>query len=210
MSHRGPIRLHSGTRTYAHPSRTSNPLLSHRPPQECSPYLARYFPCTLTSGMQVGTHRDTKASFSIIRMVAAPGTLGLVLLSGLGLGGCQASGPFAGPTFALDNAQFMATWKTYLHCRSSADPAEIRADLLQLTHVARMASGRNRASFLLLPASLRSFLALPPSRLAVDPHAMAVTCALHGSDVAKATGQTDLSRELLTTIVRTSVDTAPR
>lgn len=145
--------------------------------------------------MQVGTHRDTKASFSIIRMVAAPGTLGLVLLSGLGLGGCQASGPFAGPTFALDNAQFMATWKTYLHCRSSADPAEIRADLLQLTHVARMASGRNRASFLLLPASLRSFLALPPSRLAVDPHAMAVTCALHGSDVAKGEENPAAGRE---------------
>lgn len=95
----------------------------------------------------------------------------------------------------------MDTWKTYLHCRSSLDPEEIRSDLQQLTHVAQAVSRRNHASVRLLPAAVRTLIATLPSRLAVDPHAMSVACALHGGEVAKSAGLPGLSVVLLTAVV---------
>ena len=66
------------------------------------------------------------------------GTVRLILLMGIvGLSGCQISWPFDRPVSFLDSTQFMDTWKTYLHCRASMEPEEIRADLQHLNHVRR-------------------------------------------------------------------------
>lgn len=130
------------------------------------------------------------------------GVVGLVLLMSIaGLSGCQISWPFDRPASLLDSAQFMDTWKTYLHCRSSVELEEIRSDLQQLNRVAQAVSMPNHASVLLLPAVVRTLIATLPSRLAVDPHAMSVACALHGGDVAQAAGQPGLSVALLTAVV---------
>lgn len=48
---------------------------------------------------------------------------------------------------------------------------------------------------------MRSLIATLPSRVAVDPQAMAAACALHGGHVAQTAGQPDLSVELLTDVV---------
>ncbi|MEK6804086.1 MAG: hypothetical protein AABZ34_15690 [Nitrospirota bacterium] len=97
----------------------------------------------------------------------------------------------------------MDTWKTYLHCRSSTEPDEIRADLQRLNRVtsSHAVSLQNHSSVLLLPAAMRSLIAALPSRVAVDPHAMSVACALHGGEVAQAAGQPGLSVALLTAVV---------
>ncbi len=130
------------------------------------------------------------------------GAVGLVFLMSLaGLGGCHMSGPFGRPASSLDNAQFMDTWKTYLHCRASVELADIRSDLQELNRVAQAVSMPNHASVLLLPAAVRTVIATLPSRLAVDPHAMSVACALHGGDVAQAAGKPGLSVALLTAVV---------
>ena len=130
------------------------------------------------------------------------GTVGLLLLlSVIGLSGCHISWPFDRPASLLDSTQFMETWKTYRHCRSSLEPEEIRADLEQLTRVAQAVSMPNHASVLLLPAAVRTLIARLPSRLAVDPHAMVMACALHGGEVAQAAGQPGLSVALLTAVV---------
>ena len=125
----------------------------------------------------------------------------VLLLSMVGVSGCQIASPFGRPASLLDSAKFMDTWKTYLHCRSSVEPEEIRSDLHQLNRVAQAVSMPNHAMVLLLPASVRSLISTLPSRLAVDPHAMSVACALHGSEVAQAAGQPGLSVALLTAVV---------
>jgi hypothetical protein len=129
------------------------------------------------------------------------GVIGLLLLTSIvTLSGCQISWPFERPASLLDNAQFMGAWETYLHCRSSTEPGAIRADLQRLNHVANLVTIQNQAS-VFLPVAIRSLIAAPPSRLAVDPEAMVVACAVHGGHVAQSAGQPELSVELFTAVV---------
>jgi hypothetical protein len=129
------------------------------------------------------------------------GVVGLLLLMSIvPLSGCHISWPFEQPAPPLDNAQFMAAWKTYLHCRSSTEPDEIRADLYRLKHVALTVTVHGQVPDV-LPAAIRSLVAALPSRLAVDPDAMAVACARHGGHVAQSAGLTERSVELFPAVV---------
>jgi hypothetical protein len=153
---------------------------------------------------QLRVCRDSHGLRTRVQQVAPrAGALGLALLSLVGLNGCHFSRPSDGPASFLDNAQFMEAWKTYLHCRSSTEPDEIRADLQRLNRAtnSHAVSLQNHSSVLLLPAAMRSLIATLPSRVAVDPHAMAAACALHGGHVAQTAGQPELSVELLTEVV---------
>ncbi|MBS0169530.1 MAG: hypothetical protein JSR62_04185 [Nitrospira sp.] len=128
-------------------------------------------------------------------------TAGWLSLTGImGLSGCYGSWPFSGSTPVLSNSQFMEGWTTYLHCRSSAEPDEIRTDVRQLSHMAYAVAGQNRPSDF-LPASIRGLVMPPPSRLAVDPHAMMVACARHGGEVAQVVGRPELAVELFTVVL---------
>ncbi len=126
---------------------------------------------------------------------------GWLSLTGImGLSGCHGSRPFSEPAFLLNNSQFMEGWTTYLHCRSSAEPDEIRMDVQQLSGLAYAAAMQNRPSSS-LPAAMRGFVMPPPLRLAVDPHAMMVACAQHGSEVAEFVGRPELAVELFTVVL---------
>ena len=126
--------------------------------------------------------------------------IGLLLSMSLaGVGGCHTSWPFASSHLQVGNAQFMDAWRTYIHCRSSSEPDEIRADLQQLTSLAQAETVQNHAPRL-LPAAVRSLIATLPSRLAVDPQSMAAACALHGGHMAQSAGRPDVSEELFNTV----------
>jgi len=122
----------------------------------------------------------------------------LFLMSTMGLTGCHTTGSGPGPV--VDNARFMNMWKTYQHCRASTEPNEIRADVEQLTHVAQTMERQKQASSF-LPAARWPFLSPLPSRLAVNPCAMTVDCAVHGSEVAGKAGQQEMEREFLMMVV---------
>ena len=113
--------------------------------------------------------------------------------------GCQM---FASQTQSspAHQAQFMDAWKTYLHCRSSDKPDEIRFDVYQLKDLANTLMSTNQPPKV-LPSRIRSLFAPLPSRLAVDPREMVVGCALHGAHVAESAGRPDLSRELFTSVI---------
>ena len=123
------------------------------------------------------------------------------ILSVIGLNGCLILSPFDRPAVLLDSGQFMETWKTYRHCRSSVDPQAIIIDLLHLNQVAQLVSSRSRASVNDIPSAVRTLITMLPSRMSVDPHAMAAACALHGGSVAQAAGRPGLSVALLTAVV---------
>lgn len=124
----------------------------------------------------------------------------LFVMGSMGLSGCHGSWPFSDSASVLNNSQFMEGWTTYLHCRSSVQPDEIRTDVQQLSRMAYTVATQNRAS-IILPASMRGLVMPPPSRLAVDPHAMMVACAKHGSEVAQFVGRPELAVELFTVVL---------
>lgn len=123
--------------------------------------------------------------------VIAPHWRQLILVSALTLAGCHLSSP---PP--IDSAGFMHMWKTYEHCRMSADPGEILADVEKLKYISDAVRARQQASSV-PAAAIRPLLSPLPSRLSVDPHALTRTCALHGSEVARTAGQSDVEMELL-------------
>ena len=130
--------------------------------------------------------------------VGVVGVLMLMLITGLS--GCNLSLPFERPIPSLDNVQFMDAWKTYLHCRSSTVPDEIRSDLHWLKRVEQKITVPDQVSAL-LPDAIRSLMTALPSRLAVDPKAMVVACELHDGHVAQSAGQAELTVESVTLVV---------
>ena len=110
------------------------------------------------------------------------------------LGGCQHI-EFSQDTTVLSDESFSRLWRIYSHCRSSLEADEMRDDLQHLSRALRhMSETKNRAG--LLPQSLQHWIAEPPLRLAVDPGAMALACALRGGQAAQAEGRTQLAAEL--------------
>lgn len=117
-----------------------------------------------------------------------------------GMAGCQFSLPFDRSAPLLDHAHFMDAWHSYLHCRSSVEPDEIRIDLDQLHRVAQTIALQNQVSPL-VPAGIRPLIAAPLIRLSVDPHEMVLSCALHGSRVAQSAGRPEVAVELFRTVL---------
>ncbi len=133
-----------------------------------------------------------------IRRGRQSGVFGLIVFMGvMSLYGCHTSWFVDASEPVVDNTRFMDTWETYRHCSASSEPDEIRSDLQELNSVAQVAILQSEPS-VHLPAAIRSWMEALPSRLAVDPKAMAVACALHGARVAQSAGRTDLSVELFT------------
>lgn len=129
----------------------------------------------------------------------------LYLLMVLGLAGCQTTWSFDRPTAAIDHVQFMHLWKTYTHCRSSSDSEEIRLDAQHLDQAARAVKLKSRSSNL-LPVAMQDLISELPSRLAVDPQAMALDCALYGGQVARSVGRPRLAVELFNVVLAKQAD----
>ncbi|MDE3042328.1 MAG: multicopper oxidase domain-containing protein [Nitrospirota bacterium] len=131
----------------------------------------------------------------------------LYLAMVLALAGCQTTWSFDRPTGPIDHVQFMHLWKTYTHCQSSSDPADIRLDAQHLDQAAHAVKVKSRSS-LVLPAAMQHLISDLPSRLAVDPQAMALACALHGGQVARSVGRPRLAVELFNVVLTKQADAA--
>jgi hypothetical protein len=93
---------------------------------------------------------------------------------------------------------FMDAWHTYSHCLSSKDPEAIVSDLHALTRFSDTVSTNDPPQMFRV---LRYLLAPLPSRLAVNPIAMASACADHATEVARSLEQPRGSADLLITAV---------
>ena len=115
------------------------------------------------------------------------------------LGGCQTTQPVAKST-ALENTAFMRLWTTYRECRSSSDLNAMRGAARQLNQAATIrTSGRD---FVLpLPKQIERLVSKPPTRLAVDPKAMAAACTLHAGQAAMEAGRNDVAAEMFRSVI---------
>ena len=112
----------------------------------------------------------------------------VLILSG---SGCQSG---TSPKPASHEASFSDLWKTYRHCQKSEDPHEMKADALRLDQtVETLGNEKDRT---LVPDGLERLILEKPTRLAVDPAAMAASCALLAGYQARVAGQTGLAAEM--------------
>lgn len=132
---------------------------------------------------------------------------GLLFLVAVGLGGCQAGWPLDRPSGSIDPAVFMNVWKTYTHCRSSSDPDDIRVDAQYLDRAAYAMESKSQSPNV-LPMAMQHLVSKLPSRLAVDPQAMALDCALYGGQVAQVVGRTRLAEELFHVVLAKQAEAA--
>jgi hypothetical protein len=105
--------------------------------------------------------------------------------------GCQAG---VSPKPASHEASFSDLWKTYRHCQKSEDPHEMKADALHLDQTVRNLAGEKDAT--LVPDQLERLIFDKPTRLAVDPQAMAASCALLAGYQARVVGEPGLAAEM--------------
>ena len=154
-------------------------------------------------GNGMGIDTRTRISAAMRRNVGGDrrrlnGLIGpLLFMSVVELSGCHTQWLVDASDPIVDNTRFMNTWETYRHCRSSSEPDEIRTDLQELNTVVQIVTQQNQPS-VHFPAAIRSWMDALPSRLAVDPNAMAAACAMHGARVAQSAGRPGLSAELFT------------
>lgn len=126
---------------------------------------------------------------TVLKIVAVG--VGLLLL---GLAGCQI-GQLPGPQETLDDNTFMKLWEIYQHCRSSTDLEAMSGDLQRLKHGASLSIPGTEVR-IPLPLLIARHITPPGSRLAVDPQAMALACALRTGEVALETGHNRFAAQL--------------
>ena len=111
----------------------------------------------------------------------------LIVLLVLGTTGCQTTVPRSSPS---TETSFTDLWNTYRHCQASDNPHEMKADALHLGE--SLSTMHDKARYALIPDGIERLVDERPSRLAIDPGAMAASCALLAGYQARATGRPEL------------------
>jgi hypothetical protein len=110
--------------------------------------------------------------------------------------GCQ-HGASRQPEF--HEGSFSELWDTYRHCQKSDNPHEMKADVLRLNQTVEKLTEQKK--IMLIPDRIEEMMVDRPSRLAVDPKAMAASCALLTGYQARVAGEPGLAAEMFGHIV---------
>jgi len=145
---------------------------------------------------------DERISVAMGRTIrVALGLLCMALLSD----GCQAM-RLSSTSGVSDHETFMNLWRIYNHCRSSTDPDAMLTDSRRLSRaVGTSTSGDTVPLFLLEP--IQHLMSEPPSRLAVDPKAMAAACTLYTGEAARTAGRNRMASEMFRSVMFTHSQT---
>lgn len=114
------------------------------------------------------------------------------------MGGCAGFGVAGSEP---ESGRLMPLWKTYVHCRDSRDLDEMLADSDWLRRQAFNFEPSVPVS--LLPKAAWSALLKLPSRLAVDPDALAADCSLRAGLEAQARSKPVLAAAIFRMIAQT-------
>ena len=120
----------------------------------------------------------------------------LIVLLVLGTTGCQTTVPRSSPS---TETSFTDLWSTYRHCQASDNPHEMKADALHLGE--SLSTMHDKARYALIPDGIERLGDERPSRLAIDPGAMAASCALLAGYQARAAGRPELATEMFGHVV---------
>lgn len=106
-------------------------------------------------------------------------------------GGCQHKPAHQSPSH---ETSFSELWDTYRHCQKSEDAHAMKVDALRLDQTVQKMTDEGKSP--LIPDELEQLVLDRPTRLAVDPKAMAASCALLAGYQARATGEPQLAAEM--------------
>jgi hypothetical protein len=134
-------------------------------------------------------------------------TPALILGLGLLLTGCQTSQSIEKHA-GFDNVGFMNLWDRYRHCENVSDLEAMQVDARHLNHIAHQPIVL-QGSEIPLPKAIQRLVAEPPSRLAVDPKAMAAACSLHVGQVALTVGRDEVAYEMFRTVLKYPTGASP-
>lgn len=115
------------------------------------------------------------------------------------LAGCQTTQQ-VGKSTAVENTAFMRLWTTYSECQSSTDLEAMRAAARQLRQAATTPK-RSNGFVLPLPKLIARLVSTPPTRLAVDPKAMAAACTLYTGNAALEAGRNDVAAQMFWSVI---------
>ena len=118
--------------------------------------------------------------------------LGTLLIS---FGGCQSLQLPSKGESTIDRSAFMALWEAYSQCQSSRDPSAMQTQLVHLQEAPSPVTIED--SPIPLPRFLTKLASKKTiSRLAVDPKAMAASCALQTGRSAVLAQQYELAMDM--------------
>jgi hypothetical protein len=100
---------------------------------------------------------------------------------------------------ASHEASFGELWDTYRHCQKSQDPHAMKVDALHLDQTVQKLTDDKKTP--LIPDQLEQLMLDRPTRLAVDPRAMAASCALLAGYQARVVGESQLAAEMFSHIL---------
>ena len=122
----------------------------------------------------------------------------LLLLVVSVLTACQGAWNSSSPR--TDNDRFMNLWSTYTLCMASSDFEVVQRTSDQL-RIVRKQSEWYAGTHLSADEHAGPFSLQAPSRLAVDLHAMAASCAIHAGDVASEDGKEHIAKQLYSEVL---------
>ena len=95
----------------------------------------------------------------------------------------------------------MDLWNTFTHCRTGTDVNTLQRDLRRLEEGAGQLTAIKGFS-LPLPERIERMIAHPAPRLAVDPQAMVLACALYTGQAALQARRLPLAAAMFTAVLR--------
>ena len=124
----------------------------------------------------------------------------LGLLMSVSLTGCLLLPRAVHPPASLDNVTFMELWQMYRECEQGESAPRMAEMAVRLRQMAgREANAIPAPNW---PPMLARHVEELPSRLAVDPAAMAAACSLYTGQAALLAGSLELATELFEAVLR--------
>lgn len=118
---------------------------------------------------------------------------------------CQGAWNVSSPR--TDNDRFMNLWSTYTICMASSDFEVVQRTSDHL-RIVRKQSEWYAGTHFSADENVTPFSLQAPSRVAVDLHAMAASCAIHAGDIASEGGRENIARQLYSEVLSDYEETA--
>ncbi len=129
---------------------------------------------------------------SNLRLLFAVGLL-------LGAVGCQGFQPKNPGELALKNLDFIEYWDAYNNCRTGSNSQDMQRNL-NILHAAPTPISLEDSP-IPIPAFIKELTSSRNSRLAVDPRAMAASCAIHLAEISRQSADWETSFQTYESIV---------
>jgi len=131
----------------------------------------------------------------------------VLFLLGFGLNACQSTSVTRQDSIH-PSPSVMELWTTYSECQATQDLLTLEQSARVLIHAANE-NGDPLLSSIPVPSLIRNQVEKAPSRVSVDPRALAASCSLLAGNRALVSGQNSLALKMFSLVIKYSSDDYP-